>query len=1378
LVAFVVTAGPFDEATIRRHAAAHRPPSRMPDVIVPMWALPMTEDGRVDEAALSQIAVVDDRTIADISRRLRIAPGFENAVVVPCERRPTAPPIHVSDLMPKFTVIAPEPRRQAAPADPLPVRIDGATNPIGAVPSVVSGPVLNPAAVPRNLSAALDRAVDTSPDLEIICIDADGAQRARCYVDLARTAERIVGGLRIAGFEPGSRFLLQLGDNEDFIDAFWGCQLGGYVPVPLACVASHATPEGVAKLRAAWQLLGRPAILTDTVHEAGIRTLVDNGELAGACLIVLERLRLADPDRHRSEAQPDDVALILLTSGSTGIPKGVPQTHRALLSQAAGSCVLNAFSTDDVSLNWMPLDHVGGIVMFHLRDVVAACKQIHVATECVLRDPLLWLDLIERFSATITWAPNFAFGLVNSRADAVRSRRWDLSSMRFILNGGESIVARTARTFLQLLQIHGLPASAMHPAWGMSETSSGVTYSDRFSVATTSDTDALVEVGEPIPGFAIRIVDTNGAVVPENTIGRLQVRGPSVTRGYLAASDLNRQLFHDGWFDTGDLGVLRSGQLTITGREKEVVIVNGVNYSAHEIEAAVEEVPGVVVSYTAACAVRLEHADTDRVVVFFSPLRDDEHDLAALLGEIRRRVAARVGINPDFLVPVPAAAIPKTAIGKIQRSLLAERFAAGQFDAAVKRIDLLTANSRTLPNWFFSRVWTQREPRTVRQTSRGDACLVFARTTGIGGAIAGRLSADDRPVVVVEPGAGFERLSSGHYRISPAAPADYQRLLAALSADRRWPRQVVHTWAVEGLDTDFADGASLLHQQAFGSMSVLCLARALALTQERAGELDVVVVTRSMQAVSDADPPCWVHGGLPGLMKSTAQELPGVHCRLIDLPMAAVDEHLPLLMHELTEEYAEAEVALRAGRRWVSRLKPVALDGSADRERPFLKQGRYLLSGGLGGIGGKVAAYLLREFAARLLVVGRTNVMVAPAAPAEAARSDRRQTYLELTKLPGDIVYEPVDVADLSGMRRAVKQAEARWAGRLNGVIHLAGHYEERALADESPETLAAMLRPKLLGAWTLAKVVEDTTDPLFVSFSSLGGRFGGALIGAYATANSSLEAFSRHLRRTRGFRSHCLEWGTWNDLGVSHRYGRKELVIHSGYTPMSVQQGLWSLEGALSHGLCHALIGLNASHDRALTSSAIAAPRRGVRIEVPSGAAWSHALATLDLRDRFGTPIDSQLSAGRPAGQELAPSSSKTPGPGEVLRQQRKQPTSELELALAGYWREVLAVTDCDVDDDFFALGGNSLFATQVASRLEADYAIRVPLRVMLEATTLGDLAKRVEQLLGDRSRSASGPPVSASDRAAGLLDRLDQLSDEEVSALLDETLARRQGR
>ncbi|MBO3744934.1 non-ribosomal peptide synthetase [Streptosporangiaceae bacterium NEAU-GS5] len=507
---------------------------------------------------------------------------------------------------------------------------------------------------PTALPALLTRAAATGK--KIICHRADGSPAARTYGDLLADARRVLGGLRGAGAVPGDPVVLQLEDNHDFLAAFWACQLGGLVAVPLAV---PATGDGIAaaRLRNVWELCGGPLVVgaADDVPAHPI----------GA-------LRSHPPAESGPDPRPDDVFVILFTSGSTGTPKGVMLTHRNALAMIRRYTSLEGLTTGEVSFNWMPLDHVAGLLAFHVRDVYLGCAQVHAHPRTVLGSPLSWLDWLDHYRATVTWAPNFAYGMVNEAlAAADGGHGWDLSPLRHILNAGEPIVPRTARRFLTLLAPYGLRPTAIRPSWGMSETSGGLTFSDRFSLETTSDDDRFTDVGPPIADAGIRVTRA----------GRVQVKGPTVTPGYYRNPALDSAAFTvDGWFDTGDLGTLAEGRLTITGRNKDVIIVNGVNHYAQEIEAVVEEVPGVEAACTAAVAVPA--GDTEALAIFYCSRLTGEAELADQWDRIRRRVTAASGVNPAHLLRVTRADIPRTETGKIQREVLRRRLADGSYTAA------------------------------------------------------------------------------------------------------------------------------------------------------------------------------------------------------------------------------------------------------------------------------------------------------------------------------------------------------------------------------------------------------------------------------------------------------------------------------------------------------------------------------------------------------------------------------------------------------------------------------------------------------------------------------------------------------------------------
>ncbi|MEM9220296.1 MAG: beta-ketoacyl synthase N-terminal-like domain-containing protein, partial [Cyanobacteria bacterium P01_F01_bin.150] len=645
---------------------------------------------------------------------------------------------------------------------------------------------------PQTLVDALSQAAETKRG--IYHLDASGTETFQSYQNLWQDAQTIAAEMQLSGLESSTPVILQLHNNADLLTAFWSCILGSYVPVP---ISAHG-PDPTVPLNAARQLLENAAEIKAGIKAEGRRQKAewergsggagDRGNrenpvqnpkskiqnLSGAESGIFQlsnSLTLQLPDaltlplyppltppkrgiqNPKSKIQnPADLALLLLTSGSTGMPKGVMLSHQNLMASTYGMAIANHLTAEDITFNWMPLEHVASLVMFHLTEVCLGCTQIHAVNELVLKNPLVWLDVCDRHRVTATWAPNFAYGLVNEKLNEeggelgrwgvegdkevgnveefngrgqIKARReWDLSCLRWMGNGAEAVVETTTRRFLQLLAPYGLASTAVSPGYGMSETCSGIVHSHQFSLETTSDDDAFVTVGQPIPGISLRIVDNANQVLAEGEVGQLQVKGQTVMLGYYQPSyspliepqsDLNAEVFtEDGWFDTGDLGFLNNGCLTITGRRKDVIILNGVNYYSHDLESVIEELEGVERSFTAACGVRRAGDVTDQVAIFFHPsgfsyppqpplYKGGSSDPLPLIGgvregvqwtaiiplirRIRTQIMQRMGIGHIYIIPVSQDTIPKTSIGKIQRSQLSQRFAAGEFDPILEQLN-------------------------------------------------------------------------------------------------------------------------------------------------------------------------------------------------------------------------------------------------------------------------------------------------------------------------------------------------------------------------------------------------------------------------------------------------------------------------------------------------------------------------------------------------------------------------------------------------------------------------------------------------------------------------------------------------------------------
>ncbi len=527
--------------------------------------------------------------------------------------------------------------------------------------------------------ARLTRAA-SRPERGIVHYFADGRQRFQSYAALRDQALGVLAGWQAAGLRPGSGVVLQLEASDDFWTALWACLMGGYVAIPVLRPPTYEHDSGGR--RKLWNACTAMADVVVALRAEDRAEFEAAAAEAGLSPTVVEFPgQITGRPGVAVSSAPTRPALMLFTSGSTGASKGVPLTEGNLAAMARGTIDMNGFTAEDVALNWMAADHVGAISFLGLVPVAAGCGQIQVPTSLILQRPTRWLDLIAEHRASISWAPNFAFALVLDREAEVRAGNWDLSSMRFLVNAGEPIVARTARRFLEVLESRGLPADALRPAFGMSETCSGITWSRGFRRSETSDTQQFVSLGPPIPGAEMRIVDDAGEPVPEGVSGRFQLRGASVFSGYHDRPELNAETFAGGWFVTGDLAYIKAGELYITGREKDVIIVNGANFYAHEIESVAEQITGVRKSFTAAGAVRDAQSETEQLAVFF--VAEEKGDLTALAKAIRAAVAQQVGVTPHYVLALDAGEVPKTEIGKIKRPALRRAFEAGTYAAQI-----------------------------------------------------------------------------------------------------------------------------------------------------------------------------------------------------------------------------------------------------------------------------------------------------------------------------------------------------------------------------------------------------------------------------------------------------------------------------------------------------------------------------------------------------------------------------------------------------------------------------------------------------------------------------------------------------------------------
>ncbi len=857
-------------------------------------------------------------------------------------------------------------------------------------------------------------------------------------------------------------------------------------------------------------------------------------------------------------------------------------------------------------------------------------------------------------------------------------------------------------------------------------------------------------LGSPIAGASLRIVDENEQIVTEGTIGHLQVKGASVTSGYYQNSQANQEAFtSDGWFNTGDLGFLHQGRLTITGRHKDVIIINGLNYYCHQIEAAVEEIiAGVEVSYTAACAVRQPGINTDKLAIFFNTSLSDDGSLVTLLKDIRTSVVNKVGVNPDYLIPVNQEIIPKTAIGKIQRSQLSQRFNTGEFQSIIKRIDILLGNANTIPDWFYRQVWQPKNPITFYSSLTViNSTLVFLDSFGLGAYLCQILSERNLPYITVSPGEDFSKINHSSYTSTPGQSKDYQLLLQSLAADNIIIGQILHLWTYDRYSGEVKSLDALEQAQENGIFSLLFLVQALAKVQGFDHSVQLSFISSHIQSISSCDPIAYEKSAVLGLLKTIPQELPWLNCCHIDLPFTKVETNGAYILQEMQVSSKEREVAYRNGQRLVPCLEKVDWTNKPKSPVSFKRGGTYLITGGLGGIGIEIARYLLKHYQARLLLLGRTPIPDKSTWNAHLDSTDtiaqRLKVYQELEQLGGEVIYEAVDICNLKQLQITVEKIKSRWGKHLDGVIHLAGTVHEQLVLEETQEYLAAVLRPKMLGAWVLHQLVKNNQGSIFISFSSVNGFFGSTAAGAYAAANSFLDRFSYYQNSQSELASYCFAWSMWDETGMSQGYQMKNLIRTKGFYVMSSSQAISSMLASLQHQQTHLLIGLDGSNQNIQRWQSSAFNLQKLTAYFTASSNEVVQLADLQVQDCFGTSCTCNLVQL----PEMPCLENGEIDRASLIRKintqeirERIEPRNEIELKIAQCWQQVLKVPPLSIHDNFFELGGNSLLAGQVISRLREDFSLELSLQRLFKAPTIASLAQSIEAIIGvtqDKSRS-----------------------------------------
>jgi fatty-acyl-CoA synthase len=525
------------------------------------------------------------------------------------------------------------------------------------------------------------------------------------YREIRDRAIALAQAFEKAGFARGTRVAIIAETSPDFLIFFFACQYAGMLPVPLPLdIYLGARAEYVNCLR---NLLSKARATVAIADEKLIDFLREAADGLGVDTIGTfdEFTALPAEGGQLRPFQPDESSYIQFSSGSTMAPRGVLISQRAITSNAAGIAAHGlCLQPGDRGVSWLPLYHDMGLVGFCLTPMMSQVSVDALAPQSFARRPLVWLKLISEHGGTLSFSPNFGYELCVRRGNNSATQNLDLSRWRVAGIGGEMIYAETLNKFAETFADCSFSAKAFLPCYGQSESTLAITFAplnkglkveridqdtlanEHKAVRVASNGDGngahvnsrpFVACGMPLPDHQLQVRDEAGNALPDENLGQIFAKGPSLMDGYYmdpAATSLI--LKADGWMDTGDLGYISEGQLVITGRQKDLIILNGRNIWPQDIEEAVKRIDKIGSNDVACFSVSQADGGERIIVVAHCRVTEDEARM-----ELRKSITSTVrkicGSDSDIVLAAPRT-LRFTSSGKLSRALVKEDYCAGE----------------------------------------------------------------------------------------------------------------------------------------------------------------------------------------------------------------------------------------------------------------------------------------------------------------------------------------------------------------------------------------------------------------------------------------------------------------------------------------------------------------------------------------------------------------------------------------------------------------------------------------------------------------------------------------------------------------------------
>jgi len=524
------------------------------------------------------------------------------------------------------------------------------------------------------------------------------------YAVLRAEARALARRMLAAGLKPGDRVAMIADTDADFIKTFFACQYAGIAPAPMPLPAAFGGKDAyIAHIRRMIESAAASAALGPADLQAWLSEAAD-----GLGLAIVGGLdafpEAAVPESELPQVRPEDLCYLQFSSGSTRFPLGISVTQQALMANAAAICRDGlVVRRGDRAVSWLPLYHDMGLVGFLLTPLACQLSIDLLPTRAFARRPFLWLELISRNRGSLSYSPSFGYDLCTRRAETLSFDGLDLSSWRAAGIGGDMIRPSTLTAFADRFATAGFSGKAFVASYGMAEAVLALSMAplDQGLATETVDTALLEQenrverprasgrarefavCGRPLPGYTVEVRTETGAPVAPGQVGRIFARGPSLMQAYYdRPAETAQVLSADGWLDTGDLGYWAGDQIVITGRAKDLIIVNGRNIWPQDLEWSAEAEVASLRSGDVA-VFSLDAQDQETVVALVQCRNRDEAVRAALRDEVAKVLRQRHGLEVQVVL-VPPHALPQTSSGKLSRSAAKALYLRGGFAPALE----------------------------------------------------------------------------------------------------------------------------------------------------------------------------------------------------------------------------------------------------------------------------------------------------------------------------------------------------------------------------------------------------------------------------------------------------------------------------------------------------------------------------------------------------------------------------------------------------------------------------------------------------------------------------------------------------------------------